>query len=849
MKPYTSPDTLIAFYGETGSGKSSIVNALLEETAIVPTSGMRACTSVVVELRYNHDNDFPYKAQVQFITRAEFKDTLRTLFGDLADDNPDLRKEIKDPDTDAHKAWAQVTAVFPELQLDDLPDVTLECLMAHPNLECLGTQVAVNAHSSEELLSQVRTYIDSTDKAEGMDFTAVDDADKDHGGDSIMDGDDTTQQDADMAFWPLVKVVRIFCKSKALSTGAVIVDLPGQSDSNRARDAIAAKYLRHCDCIFVVAPIVRAVNNKVAMNLLGSDFKAQLKMDSAVGTVTFIASKTDSIRLGESRQTPAVAKELKPWDDAVETCKAELNATKKGLDRLKSDSQALNENLMRALQGQIYQTEVMKVVTRQNAVAQELQNKENKVLDLEKALIYNENEQYRIATSMRNEISRKMIRELFASGQRELDQEVAAEGDGDGIQYDIVERDYEQLAKDLQVFCVSALASHKLRGSSEDAALARGFIEMEQTEVPQLLQHCINITEPKRKQAALVFLNDVISRLLRVWLYGVTGDGIRSSSPEDIAKVQANFMQCETHLLESILRVIDNDIAAYLDRVRNSIVNPLPRATVAVKVASVAQTTNWGAHRKVGGIAWNTYRALGHHAGAYSNKKRNIDIDVNATFSRPFIQSLLAAWDSRFGPDLDQLLRNAPQDISVTLGQFHLSVQGVAASLQISDRPFHAIQLKQAHYINILQDKIIAAREQMKEVGKDVNRMFKTEISTRMHATYTTVATQRGKGAFENMKNAMMNQVQRNNGQMFNDTANAVSGALLADLPRVGAELRDGVEGMLKEMLLEYKRAVFGGGAVGENQIVSAEVKEVRIRVLEIVEMADQVFVDAMRDV
>jgi hypothetical protein len=43
-----------------------------------------------------------------------------------------------------------------------------------------------------------------------------------------------------MEFWPLIKVVRIYTKAEALSTGAVIVDLPGVHDSNAARAAVAA---------------------------------------------------------------------------------------------------------------------------------------------------------------------------------------------------------------------------------------------------------------------------------------------------------------------------------------------------------------------------------------------------------------------------------------------------------------------------------------------------------------------------------------------------------------------------------------------------------------------------------
>ena len=49
-------------------------------------------------------------------------------------------------------------------------------------------------------------------------------------------------------FWPIVKKVRIFLpNSKALSTGAVLVDLPGFGDSNVARSHTSdeVRLIRH----------------------------------------------------------------------------------------------------------------------------------------------------------------------------------------------------------------------------------------------------------------------------------------------------------------------------------------------------------------------------------------------------------------------------------------------------------------------------------------------------------------------------------------------------------------------------------------------------------------------------
>lgn len=77
---------------------------------------------------------------------------------------------------------------------------------------------------------------------------------------------------------------RIHVKSPALSTGAVIVDLPGIHDSNAARAAVAENYMKQCTGVWVVAPINRAVDDKAAKSLLGESFKRQLKMDGGFST-------------------------------------------------------------------------------------------------------------------------------------------------------------------------------------------------------------------------------------------------------------------------------------------------------------------------------------------------------------------------------------------------------------------------------------------------------------------------------------------------------------------------------------------------------------------------------------
>lgn len=66
------------------------------------------------------------------------------------------------------------------------------------------------------------------------------------------------------ANWPLIRQVQVKCDAPALSTGAVLVDLPGVADANAARNEVARKYMEKCQHIWVLAPICRAVDDRTA---------------------------------------------------------------------------------------------------------------------------------------------------------------------------------------------------------------------------------------------------------------------------------------------------------------------------------------------------------------------------------------------------------------------------------------------------------------------------------------------------------------------------------------------------------------------------------------------------------
>ena len=111
--------TIIGVVGNTGAGKSSVINAMLDEECLVPTDTMRACTAVVTELSYNYAN-CQYKAKVEFISADDWRTEMKVLFDDLLDGNGEVSRDCANEDSDAGVAYAKIKAVYPKLTKEDI---------------------------------------------------------------------------------------------------------------------------------------------------------------------------------------------------------------------------------------------------------------------------------------------------------------------------------------------------------------------------------------------------------------------------------------------------------------------------------------------------------------------------------------------------------------------------------------------------------------------------------------------------------------------------------------------------------------------------------------------------------
>lgn len=103
--------TIVGVVGNTGAGKSSVINAMLDEERLVPTNCMRACTAVVTELSYNYSKveAAKYRAEIEFIKPEEWRKELDILFKEAFVSHPGVYAKAF-ADRDAYRMTAAKSA-------------------------------------------------------------------------------------------------------------------------------------------------------------------------------------------------------------------------------------------------------------------------------------------------------------------------------------------------------------------------------------------------------------------------------------------------------------------------------------------------------------------------------------------------------------------------------------------------------------------------------------------------------------------------------------------------------------------------------------------------------------------
>ncbi|XP_012776815.2 nuclear GTPase SLIP-GC isoform X1 [Maylandia zebra] len=259
----TDKRELVGVFGKTGAGKSSLINAIIEEKNLLPSGSINACTSVMIKLEANTYSS-KYEAEIEFITKEEWNDELWS-FHQFSCKNGDHEMEDND---DYHDAVEKLSAVYGE----EWKQKSSENLMKSKYFKAIpeflqSKRKILTCESANELCAKVVKYTRSDSKQE--------------------EGNEGKKW-----FWPLVKCVTVRVPNKSLLQHVTLVDLPGNGDCNKSRDQMWKGILGDCSTVWIVTEINRAASEKEAWEILES-------VSSLIGNggecqqIHFICTKSD----------------------------------------------------------------------------------------------------------------------------------------------------------------------------------------------------------------------------------------------------------------------------------------------------------------------------------------------------------------------------------------------------------------------------------------------------------------------------------------------------------------------------------------------------------------------------
>ncbi|KIW96149.1 uncharacterized protein Z519_03216 [Cladophialophora bantiana CBS 173.52] len=287
LSRYQHPSTrTVGLVGDTGVGKSSLLNSLLDRIGFARTgnSGV-ACTCVVTEFHYHENAKFAL--EVEYFTREEirerFTELLRSYRSHHLHEHDDTRT------TADHRGALQENA------------------KAAKDTFCaaFGNYLAQNErflldYPEENVLQTLQTWavstgfpVGETNTAPRIEFARAEDCSN-----HLMELTSEPVDATEPSKWPFIRKIRVYLNAYILSKGLVLVDLPGLRDLNSARLNITERYLLECDEIFAVCNIGRATTNPSVKEVF------ELAKRASLSNIGIVCTYSDEILADEEEQVP-----------------------------------------------------------------------------------------------------------------------------------------------------------------------------------------------------------------------------------------------------------------------------------------------------------------------------------------------------------------------------------------------------------------------------------------------------------------------------------------------------------------------------------------------------------------
>ncbi|XEV04523.1 hypothetical protein FSHL1_009810 [Fusarium sambucinum] len=294
LQHFQGTDTrTIAVLGDSGEGKSSLINSLLHFPGVAQTGDIgSACTSVVTEYRQKKvEHTEPITIDVEYLSAPEIRELIkellwsyRQLFLPGVESDETSEQDYNRYMRESEHAWSALHAAFKhkrqftQRMAQDMSEGALERI-------------------TDQLIKWTEEIEWPAGGADGFWTSTAQTADE------CVEQTKFFMQDK---FWPFTKIIRVYLDSQVLKTGVVLADLPGLQDTNLARVRATQDYLIKCDTILIVAKISRAITDQSLKSSLFYVLSRHMPMElEQSGTqklnVSVVCTKSDEIDLRTAR--------------------------------------------------------------------------------------------------------------------------------------------------------------------------------------------------------------------------------------------------------------------------------------------------------------------------------------------------------------------------------------------------------------------------------------------------------------------------------------------------------------------------------------------------------------------
>ncbi|XP_047428431.1 nuclear GTPase SLIP-GC-like [Mugil cephalus] len=272
----TDKRELVGVFGRTGAGKSSLINAIIGEKDLLPTGSISSCTTVMIKVEANMQ-DSKYEADIEFITKEEWKEELRSL-DQLPGDNANQESEDDDDDDGDN---------------DDDDD---DGYLLNEKLSALYGQEYKNKSSTElmdkKYFKEIPDFLQSSKKT----FTCQ--SAKELSAELVKytrhESGEGEGKAVERFYWPLVKCVTIKVPHNEFLQHVTLVNLPGNGDCNNSRDKMWKEVVRDCSTVWIVTDITRAAAEKEPWEIL-KNASTIMGNGGECQHIHFICTKSDQI--------------------------------------------------------------------------------------------------------------------------------------------------------------------------------------------------------------------------------------------------------------------------------------------------------------------------------------------------------------------------------------------------------------------------------------------------------------------------------------------------------------------------------------------------------------------------